>query len=346
MLAAAFAAPTVPLRPVRPAANGFPNTSARTMVPRCATEASARRRPRLSRRAFVLPALAAAAGVAAVAVTGRASARASQVTPVQTSATAASTVPALTGEERDAAVAALKEVTRLQDAAFDFTNGGDFGSAEKYWNKLIAMNDSNAAAYSNRGNCRTSQGKFREAVEDFDRAIALAPAEPDCHLGKGVALEGLRDFRSALAEYAAANELSISRYGAPDAVAVNNRGNALGALGEWAQAAESFHLAASMSRENVFARANEAYALYELGRRDESVRIMESLLRRYPTFSDVRAALVAVYWTDDRRGEAENFWLTVLSEDVRYKAPDWVRDIRRWPPSLQRELDNFRSLRA
>jgi tetratricopeptide (TPR) repeat protein len=86
-----------------------------------------------------------------------------------------------------------------------------------------------------------------------------------------------------------ASKRNIACYGAPDAVAIKNRGNALGALGEWQAAAESFHRAASMSRENVFARANEAFALYEVGRREECVKIMESVLRRYPTFSDVRS---------------------------------------------------------
>lgn len=318
---AAFAGLSAPLR--------APAARLNAGAPLCTNGGTPRRRPRLSRRAFLLPALAAAA----VGVARAARAETPDAVP-------------LSDEARDAAVAALKEVTRLQDAAFDFTNVGDFASAEKYWDRLIAMNDKNAAAYSNRGNCRTSQGRFKEAVQDFDRAIALAPAEPDCRLGKGVALEGLRDFRGALVEYAAANERSISRYGAPDSVAINNRGNALGALGEWEEAATCFHMAAVMSRDNVFARANEAYALYEMGRRKESVQMMESLLRRYPTFTDVRAALVSVYWTDARQGEAENYWLTVLSEDVRYKEQDWVRDIRRWPPSLQRELDNFRSLRS
>lgn len=58
------------------------------------------------------------------------------------------------------------------------------------WTKIIEMNDTNAAAWSNRGNCRTSQGRFEEAVADFDRAVALAPEEPDPYLGRGVANEG------------------------------------------------------------------------------------------------------------------------------------------------------------
>lgn len=259
-------------------------------------------------------------------------------------AAAGMALPAL-ADAPDDAVAAFKEVTRLQDAAFDLTNLGKFADAEKYWDKLISMKDTNAAAYSNRGNCRTSQGKFAAAVEDFDEAIRLAPEEPDCYLGKGVALEGLRDFQGALKCYDVANTKSIARFGTPDSVAINNRGNALGQMGDWKGAADAFHTASVASRENVFSRANEAYALYQMGK-PEAIMMLETLLRRYPTFVDVRAALVAVYWADeDKRGMAETYWGQVLEEDIRYKDGDWVKDIRRWPPILDAQLDNFRKLR-
>lgn len=260
-------------------------------------------------------------------------------------AAAAALRPAL-ADAPDEAVAAFKEVTRLQDAAFDLTNAGRFADAERYWDKLLSMDEGNAAAWSNRGNCRTSQGRFKEAVEDFDVAIRLAPEEPDCYLGKGVALEGLRDFRGALECYGEANSRSIAKFSTPDSVAINNTGNALGQLGDWEGAAKAFHTASVASRENVFSRANEAYALYQLGS-PKAVQMMETLLRRYPSFVDIRAALVAVYWADDEtRGTAETYWSLVLEEDggFRYKDQVWVHKIRRWPPLLETQLENFRTL--
>lgn len=60
------------------------------------------------------------------------------------------------------------------------------------------LDPQNAAAYSNRGNTRTSMGKCIEAVADFDKAIELAPKEPDPNLGRGVARECLGKFAEAI----------------------------------------------------------------------------------------------------------------------------------------------------
>jgi tetratricopeptide (TPR) repeat protein len=254
---------------------------------------------------------------------------------------------ALTGTERIKAIQALRSVTEMQNKAFALTNRGAFADADAVWTDIIALNDRNAAAWSNRGNCRTSQGRFVEAVADFDRAIALAPEEPDPHLGKGVALEGLKKYQDALHEYDLSNECSLALYGVPDPVVFNNRGNVYGlGMGDWARAVESFHRAALLSREYVFARANEALATYQLGKRAEGIRMMETLLRKYPDFPDLRAALVAAYWSEDgRQGDAETYWLTVLDQDSRYNDIKWVKNIRRWPPILVTELNNFLSLR-
>lgn len=48
------------------------------------------------------------------------------------------------------------------------------------------------------GTPTSSMGKCVEAVGDFDRAIELAPNEPDPNLGRGVARECLGKFAEAI----------------------------------------------------------------------------------------------------------------------------------------------------
>lgn len=84
------------------------------------------------------------------------------------------------------------------DQAFKATNRFQWPEAEKAWTKVIELDPQNAAAYSNRGNTRTSMGKCVEAVADFDKAIGLASQEPDPNLGRGVARECLGQFQQAL----------------------------------------------------------------------------------------------------------------------------------------------------
>lgn len=215
------------------------------------------------------------------------------------------------------AIEELRKITALQDLAFEFTNQQKFPQAEYVWTKLIYFNEQNAAAFSNRGNCRTSQGKFEMAIADFNRAIELAPDEPDPFLGKGVALEGLRQFDDALNCYSSANQRSVTKYGGEDPVAINNMGNARAGLGDWQGAFESFKKAAEMNSRFVFPLANEALVLYQMGREEEALRTMRFLTRKYPSFGDMHAALAMVAWTRGDQAQAENEWYKAVEQDAR-----------------------------
>jgi len=238
----------------------------------------------------------------------------------------------------------FKDVTKLQDLAFDYTNQMKYKDAELLWTKIISLNERNPAAYSNRGNCRTSQGRFDEAVVDFDRAITLAPDEPDPYLGKGVAFEGLGKFSEAIKCYEVANTKSVGKYGDKDPVAYNNIGNAHAGLGDWKEAYENYKVAADMDPKYVFALANEALALYELREDSKAIKIIKYLVRKYPKFSDMHAALAVIMWERDNREEAENQWFEAVDQDSRYLDSKWVKSIRRWPPRLAEGLASFRNL--
>mmetsp|Transcript_6290 Transcript_6290/g.11205 ORF Transcript_6290/g.11205 Transcript_6290/m.11205 type:complete len:341 (-) Transcript_6290:2638-3660(-) len=242
---------------------------------------------------------------------------------------------------QQSAIAEFKQATQLQDLAFEYTNRFEFAQAEVIWTKLISMKPSNAAAYSNRGNCRTSQGKFDAAIEDFNKAIELAPKEPDPFLGKGVALEGLGLFKEAIDSYSKANAVSLETFNKEDSVAWNNKGNAYGALNEWEKSAECYALAASLDRNFVFAQSNAALALAHLGAVEESKKRMRFLALKYPSFADTHAALAVLDWKDGNRSKAETEWFKALTLDPRYKDIDWVKNIRRWPPTMVSGLEKF-----
>mmetsp|Transcript_8714 Transcript_8714/g.26199 ORF Transcript_8714/g.26199 Transcript_8714/m.26199 type:complete len:299 (-) Transcript_8714:195-1091(-) len=246
--------------------------------------------------------------------------------------------------DQDKALEELRKVTDLQAKAFGLTNGMNYVEAEKVWTKIIDMKDDNAAAWSNRGNCRTSQGRFDEAIADFNKAIDLAPNEPDPYLGRGVAFEGLRKYEDALKDYETANEKSRSRYGQEDPVTYNNRGNAYGGLGQWDKAVQLYQKAADMNRNYVFARANEALARYQIGDTEKSLSMMRFLVRKYPGFADIHAALAAAYWADGSVAASESEWSSAMKLDYRYKDIDWIRLNRRWPPRLVNDIENFLKL--
>ena len=109
----------------------------------------------------------------------------------------------------------------------------------------------NAAAWSNRGTKRLQAGRWRDARDDLERSVELSP-DPN-H---------------------------------PDALTLNNLGNAQGALGEWDAAAASY-LEASKDRElESIALANLALARFQTEDVDAALRTTATLLRRDPEFWD------------------------------------------------------------
>ena len=69
-----------------------------------------------------------------------------------------------------------------------------------------------------------------------------------------------------------------------------------------------------------------------------------ALLRRYPEFPDVRAALAAALWEAGLRGEAETEWQRL--DDGRYRDLAWVRRNRRWPPRLVADLQALLAIKG
>ncbi len=90
-------------------------------------------------------------------------------------------------------------------------------------------------------------------------------------------------------------------------------------------------------------------SLYQIGSQtgnpDPAIKAMKNILRKYPNFTDVRAALTAALWADHKQGEAESNWVSVLNLDRRYQDINWVRNIRRWSPALVEALDKFLTLK-
>lgn len=60
-----------------------------------------------------------------------------------------------------------------------YTKQGDYAAAEVIYNNILALRPEEEDAYFLRGNARISLGKFDGAKEDFDRVIAMDPANYD-----------------------------------------------------------------------------------------------------------------------------------------------------------------------
>lgn len=235
-----------------------------------------------------------------------------------------------------------EQITRgekIAKQAFRAAARGDFARSETYWTTLVDEFPQNPAVWSNRGNVRIGQYKLTEAIADFDRSIEIAPEYPDAYLNRGIAYEGKRLWEQAISDYD--RVLAISPQ---DPVALNNRGNAKAGQQKWQEAFEDYQEAATIAPDFPMARGNAALVQYQLGDRSEAIRNMRNLVRKYPMYSDMRAALAAALWVEGQQGEAESNWVAAVGLDNRYQDLDWIENIRRWPPSMVAALERFLKL--
>ena len=153
-----------------------------------------------------------------------------------------------------------------------------FEVSDRLYGEVLTLEPRNSLALANRGTLRLQNRRWTQAADDLRLAVSLDG--------------GLR---------------------AAAPVAVNNLGNALGAVGDWSGALEAYAAAAdarSARRDGLaeIARANSALALFQLSRTDEALRVLSALTRRDPEFFDARAASAAFLWSAGREAEAEAAW--------------------------------------
>lgn len=89
----------------------------------------------------------------------------------------------------------------LQSAA-DADAAGDWRTAERACNEAIALEAKLAAAHYYRGRARFCLSKFADAVEDFDRYVALRPAAASRQWERGIACYYAGQFTEGAKQFA------------------------------------------------------------------------------------------------------------------------------------------------
>ena len=241
-------------------------------------------------------------------------------------------------------LAAANALPQLFDQALSASRDGDFSRALPLWDQVIELAPADAAAWSNRGNVQLALGDPEAAIADQTHAMELDPASADPHLNRGTAEEALQRWDAAEADYRWILEANAAAGDPPDASALYNLGNVQGSRGQWPAARASFVEAADARPGFAMARSSAALAAFQLGDLDHAETELRRLIRRYPLFADARAGLTALLWRRGARGEAESHWASASGLDPRYRQPEWLLEIRRWPPEPVQALSDFLAL--
>ena len=128
-----------------------------------------------------------------------------------------------------------------------------------------------------QGNAYFYEEGFDEAIEAYDKALAIKPSDHEALNNKGSALTNLRKLDKAIKAYDKA--LAIK----PDLhQALYNKGIALGKLGKLDEAIEAFDKAIAIKPDNHQALHNKGTTLGKLGKLDEAIEVYDKTLAIKP----------------------------------------------------------------
>lgn len=162
-----------------------------------------------------------------------------------------------------------------------YRRAGDHERALYFYSEAIEYDDEWVAAYAGRGLARLELGAYAEAVEDFDRAMALGHDRADLFIKRGDAHLQIADYDQAETDYARALEV------APESVdALLGRARCRWRQGRYAQAAEDFSRALegnSAGDQNQRALLGRGRTWYAMAKYKEAVQDFTALLRKDPS---------------------------------------------------------------
>ena len=137
---------------------------------------------------------------------------------------------------------------------------GNFKQAIEDYGRAIEIEPGYPEAYYNRGKDYTELGNFKKAVEDYTKAIAIKPDYAMAYNGRGNAYFDLGNQREAIADYARAIEIK------PDYLdAYFNRGNTYVHLGNYQEAIRDYSRAIEIKPDYTGAYKNRGIAYMKSG---------------------------------------------------------------------------------
>ncbi len=165
--------------------------------------------------------------------------------------------------------------------AQDLANSGRFKEAIQDYSKAISLKPGYTEAYANRGHSFLSSGQYKQALEDFTKTIELDRKRPDGFYNRGVAYIKSGDYAKAIKDFDEA--LYINREYAD---ALCNRGFARQALGDHSKAVEDFSSSIRIDSRNADAYFNRGVSQASMGHYGEAIEDYEKAISLDPENSN------------------------------------------------------------
>ncbi|MFZ0512960.1 MAG: tetratricopeptide repeat protein, partial [Candidatus Nitrosopolaris sp.] len=137
---------------------------------------------------------------------------------------------------------------------------GNYTEAIQYFDKALAIDPKFEVALYDKGDALNSLGNYTQAIQYLDDALAIDPSNGLALSDRGLALDGLANYKEAITYLDKAIAIDTN-----DKRALNNKGWALDGLGNYKEALKYLDKALSIDPNYELALNNKGWALDGLG---------------------------------------------------------------------------------
>jgi tetratricopeptide (TPR) repeat protein len=177
--------------------------------------------------------------------------------------------------------ATTPEVTEIHKLASDKSDKGKKQEALEDYNKAIALDPNYADSYVERGNVLLGLGDKQGAIADYTRAIKLDPNYALAYYNRGVVRNDLGDKQGALVDYTKAIEFDPKYVGA-----YNNRGNVRSDLGDKQGAIADYTKAIELKPDDADAYFNRGIDRSNLGDKQGAIADYTKVIELDPKYGN------------------------------------------------------------
>src|SRR5258705_3696092 len=166
------------------------------------------------------------------------------------------------------------------DRAVDAHRRGDLGEAERLYCRLLETAPSSFAACHMLGILRAQQGRNLEAATLIETAIKANPLSAAALTNYGNVLNALGRHPEALESFDKALALQA------DPIALNNKGSVLHKIGRFDEALRCYDSAIAMQPRYTEAYHNRGNTLFDIGRFEDALANFDRAIETAPQYVD------------------------------------------------------------
>ena len=188
---------------------------------------------------------------------------------------------------------------------------GEYDKAITEFNKAIDLRE-DETLYLYRADVKRLKGDYKSAIEDFTKVIELDPMNSYAYYKRGWTKEFDKDFQGALKDYTTSIELDrdyVYTYETRGKLYKNH-------LNEPKLAEKDFQMVLTIETEIRKSGNCRQYALFHLGRIEESIAHQDNILEKYPTSGNYYDA-TCLYSLMKRPADAIKYLQTAFEKGYR-----------------------------